>query len=97
MEDSTTKSAITMLEALKDLRILFSILVIVVILGNMVIGQKSVPTLKRSKLPYSLIDEEDGVGASNEQSDPKNVAKTFEATLSTMVLKTKDNTWIVDF
>jgi hypothetical protein len=53
--------------------------------------------LKRGKLPYSLIDEEDGVGASNEQSDPKNVAKTFEATLSTMVLKTKDNTWIVDF
>ncbi len=53
--------------------------------------------MKRGKLPYSLIDEEDGVGASNEQSDPKNVAKTFEATLSTMVLKTKDNTWIVDF
>jgi len=82
-----------MLEALKDLGILLSSLV----LGNMVIGQKSVQTLKRGKLPYSLIDEEDGIGASNEQSDPKSVAKTFEATLSTMALKTRDNTWIVDF
>ncbi|CAK9194039.1 unnamed protein product [Sphagnum jensenii] len=97
MEDSTTKLAITMLEALKDLGILLSSLVIVVILGNMVIGQKSVQTLKRGKLPYSLIDEEDGVGVSNEQSDPKNVAETFEATLSTMVLETRNNTWIVDF
>jgi hypothetical protein len=51
MEDSTTKLAITMPEALKDLGILLSSLVIVDILGNMVIGQKSVQTLKRGKLP----------------------------------------------
>lgn len=38
MEDSTTKLVITMLEALKDQGILLSSLV----LGNMVIGQKSV-------------------------------------------------------
>jgi hypothetical protein len=63
----------------------------------MVIGQKSVQTLKRGKLPYSLIDEKDGVGATNEQNDPKSVAETFEATLLTMVLKTRDNTWIVNF
>ncbi len=44
MEDSTTKLAITMLEALKDLGIFLSSLVIVVILGNMFIGQKNVQT-----------------------------------------------------
>jgi hypothetical protein len=36
--------AITMLEALKDLGIFLSSLVIVVILGNMFIGQKNVQT-----------------------------------------------------
>jgi hypothetical protein len=51
MEDSTIELAITMLKALKDLGILLSSLVIVVILGNMVIGQKSVQTLERGKLP----------------------------------------------
>jgi hypothetical protein len=45
MEDSTAKLAITMLEALKDLGVLLSSLVIVVVLGNMVIGQKNVQTL----------------------------------------------------
>jgi len=51
MEDSTAKLAITMLEALKDLGILLSSLVIVVVVGNMVIGQKSVQTLERGRLP----------------------------------------------
>lgn len=51
MEDSTAKLAITMLEALKDLGILLSSLVIVVVVGNMVIGQKNVQTLKRGRLP----------------------------------------------
>jgi hypothetical protein len=36
-------------------------------------------------------------GASNEQSGPQNVAKTFETTLSAMSLEIGDNTWIVDF
>jgi hypothetical protein len=39
MEDSTTKLAISMLEALKDLGILLSSLVIVVV-GNMVMGKR---------------------------------------------------------
>jgi hypothetical protein len=53
-------------------------------------------TLERGRLP-TLIDEEDWGGASNEQSDPQNVAETFEAALSTMALEIRDNPWIVDF
>jgi hypothetical protein len=95
MEDSTAKLAITMLEALNDLGILLSSLVIVVV-GNVVIGQKNVQTLERSKLPtLYLMKKMDG--ASNEQNDPHNVAKTFETTLSAMALEIGNNTWIVDF
>ncbi len=53
--------------------------------------------MKKRQSTYSLIDEKDGVSASNEQSDPKSVAETFETSLSTIVLETRNNTWIVDF
>jgi hypothetical protein len=45
---------------------------------------KDCPKIRERQTAYSLIDEEDGGGASNEQNDPKNVAETFEATLSAM-------------
>ncbi len=45
---------------------------------------KDCPKIRERQTAYSLIDEEDGAGASNEQNDPKNVAETFEATLSAM-------------
>ncbi len=66
MEDSTTQLVITMVEALKDLGILLSSLVIVVVVRNMVIGQKIVQTLERGKLPILYLMKKIRVGANNE-------------------------------
>jgi hypothetical protein len=55
-----------MVEALKDLGILLSSLVIVVVVRNMVIGQKIVQTLERGKLPILYLMKKIRVGANNE-------------------------------